>query len=58
MVQQQRQNEQILLIELLVDDLDAEATEIWCVTPTVHLRVPKDADSELVAAIIDAICRC
>lgn len=49
----------VTLIELLVDDDEGSVeTEVLWVTPTVYLRVPTDADSDLIAAIVDAICEC
>ncbi|MEZ4320787.1 MAG: hypothetical protein R3F61_25115 [Myxococcota bacterium] len=45
--------------KVVVDDEEsAVETEIWWVTDTVYLRVPVDLDPELLAALVDAICRC
>ena len=49
----------VTLIELLVDDEEESVeTETFWVTPAVYLRVPTDADVDLVSAVIDAICAC
>ena len=49
----------VTLIEVLIDEEeDSVETETFWVTPTVYLRVPADLDTKLVAAVVDAICRC
>lgn len=53
----QPQNSVISLIELVLEEDDAP-TVTFAVTETVHLRVPVDIDPDLVAAVVDAICRC
>ena len=40
------------------DEESADENEVWWVTDTLYLRVHVDLDPELLAALVDAICRC
>jgi hypothetical protein len=51
------QNDQVRLVELILEPDDTPRVT-FAVTDSVHLCVPVDIDPDLVAAIVDAICRC
>mgnify|MGYP000545156442 FL=1 len=47
----------ITFVEVVVADSAVEESEVWKVTETVSLVVPVDVDTELLVALVDAICR-
>lgn len=50
---------EVTLVEVWVGEKESGVeTETWRVTETVHLRVPVNAEPELVAALVEAICAC
>jgi hypothetical protein len=53
------QNSEVKFVEVVVaDEQSPVEMETWWVTETLFLRVPVDLDPDLLAALVDAICRC